>query len=110
MGRSAMYPLTRNNNQKTTVQSFGGDVEVRWVCQLPVQDFQLVYTAIDGYSVSVLRDFWVSQNGASTSTFSFTLNGVTYNNLLFVNDTFTQTMDSKPNRYTVSMVFRQTRT
>jgi hypothetical protein len=67
--RVAMYPLTRSRTFKTEVQQFLGDVEVRWVSQLPVTAFSIVLTDVDSQSLSLVRSFWTSQSGASTPAF-----------------------------------------
>ena len=107
-GRVAMYPLVRTATRKTTVLTFGGDTEQRWICQRPVTSFNLVYTDIDGYSVGLLRDFWTSQGGASTSEFDFTIGGTTYHHLVFENDEFTL-QQAKPLRFSVQFSVRQVR-
>lgn len=107
-GRAAMYPLTRTSRQRTTVLLFVGDQEQRWVSQKPVQQWQLVFTDVDGYSISVLREFWAGQGGASTSEFDLALGGTTYHHLVFVDDSFRITQN-KANRFTVTMNVRQTR-
>jgi hypothetical protein len=107
-GRVAMYPLTRSRTFKTEVQQFLGDAEVRWVSQLPVTAFSIVFTDVDSESLSIIRSFWTSQSGASTSFFDFTLNGTTHNRLVFDSDSFSATQ-GKPNRWTVTIPVRQTR-
>lgn len=113
--RAAMYPLKRVRTHATSVQSFLGDAETRWVSQLPVSSFLLTFTDVPTADVSTLYTFWTGQGGASTSTFSFTLpansiggTSTTYNNLVFDSDTFSKTM-SKPNRWTVQIPVRQLR-
>ncbi len=111
-----MYPLTRQRTFAATVQQFEGDMETRWVAQLPVTRFVLTFTDVPTADMNTLYTFWTGEGGASTSTFSFTLpsNGgssfaFTYNNLVFDGDTFSKTM-TKPNRWTIQLAVRQLRT
>src|SRR6266851_4061413 len=106
--RAFVYPLTRTATRKTTIIQFVGDGEQKWVSQLPVSSFQITLTDVDSESLSIMRNFWSSQGGASTSTFDLTLNGVTYNHCLFVDDTFAA-VQNKPNRWSVQFSIRQTR-
>jgi hypothetical protein len=99
----------------TTVQQFEGDSEVRWMSQLPVVKFTLVYNEIDIASVNILRSLFESQTGQSTSVFTLTLDMWTgsdqvYNNLLFDTDTFSAIQDKMPNHWTVTLPMRQVHT
>lgn len=83
--------------------------------QLPKQEFNLTYTQIDGYSVSVIREFFNSIGGATSNTFSLDLGidpetGVNqhWDNLVFVDDDIAVT-HAKANLFNVSMKVRQVR-
>ena len=108
-GATCLYPVTRTSTYKTTVLSFVGDAEQRFVSQRPVQDFILQYTNIEGYDVGVLRQFWSGQGGASTSEFDFILDGATYHHCVFASDSF-QTTSGKGLTLNCSLAFRQVRT
>lgn len=109
------YPVARTSTRATKIQQFEGDAEVRWVSQLPVVRFTLVYNDIDLASVIILREFFESQIGASTSVFTLTLDqtysstNLVYNNLLFDTDEFSAIQSQKPNLWTVELPMRQTR-
>lgn len=107
------YPVSRTTTMKTAIQQFEGDQEVRWVDQLPVSKFTLTYNNIPLSAVIILREFFESQTGASTSVFDLTLDmpdgtTPTWNNLLFDTDTFTATNNSA-NLWNVVLPLRQTR-
>jgi hypothetical protein len=109
-GATALYPVQRTANYKTSVLSFVGDTEQRWISQLPVQDFLLTYNGIEGYDVSVLREFFTGLGGESASSFDFSLDGVTvYHNCVMIGDSFS-IATGKGLTYNVALKFRQTRT
>jgi hypothetical protein len=112
-GRAAMYPLTRTNNFKTAVLQLTNDQEQRWVRQRPMQEFELVFTAVDGYSISVVREFWQSMKGDDQTTFTLDLGtgphgeGMTWNNMAFTDDNFKITTSQKANRFDLTIHLKQ---
>lgn len=104
-----MYPLTRTPTYSTKIQQFMGDAEVAYVAQLPVVKFTLVYTQIDADSKATIQSFFNSQGGASTSSFSLVVDGITYNNLIFDTDVLEFVQDQVPNHWSVNIPLRQTR-
>ena len=112
--RAGAYPITRTNTYKTKVLQFLNDQEQRWVAQRQMQDLELVFTAVDGYSVSVVREFWNSVHGADVTPWTLNLGNdaitgqpLTYTNLIFVGDDFKVTANQKPNRFDLTLKCRQ---
>ena len=82
---------------------------------MPKAEFTLTFTAVDGYSISVIREFFNSVGGASSNDWSLDLGtdpetGATlhWDHLLFADDDLTVT-HAKANRYNVSVKVRQVR-
>jgi hypothetical protein len=110
--RVMQYPLTRTNAWKTQVLQYVGDQEQRWVRFNPRQEFELIFTEVDGTSISLVREFWTSMKGADQTTFSMNLgtgpHGETYSwsNLVFTDDAFKITQSGKPNMWTLTLKLR----
>ena len=109
--RVAQYPLTRTTVWKTEVLEYTNDQEQRWVKFNPRQEFELVFSDVDGTSISLVREFWQSMKGADQTTFDMNLgtgpHGESYSwsNLLFVDDAFKITQN-KPNRWKLTLKLR----
>jgi hypothetical protein len=111
--RAALYPLTGTNNFKTAVLQFTDDTEQRWVRQRPMQEFELTFIAIDGYSVSVVREFWQSMKSADQATFTLGLGtgphgeSMSWSNLAFTDDDFKISTSQKANRWDLTLHMKQ---
>ena|SRR6185437_15333037 len=100
----------------TRTRTFGSDVlacvdgsAYRYKSRLPTTDFTLVFTAIEGYDLAVLRAFWISNKGSFDSTWQITLDGVLYQNCCFASDQWAFTEDpGKVNRFSGKLQVIQT--
>lgn len=107
-GAVALYPLARRARIKTRVVSFIDDTEQRWRVAPTLASFVLTYTAINAADLATLRTFWLITKGRFDKTWSFTINGTTYNYLGFDSDEF-KVVESKPERFDVRLSCRQWR-
>lgn len=105
-GVVGMYPATLGLTFKTDVVQFVNDTEQRWATWQGVSEFELVFTDIDGYDLSLLVEFFNSVKGQFDATWTLPINGQTYNNCSFLQDDFTYT-EAKPERYSVTLKCRQ---
>jgi len=88
-GVAALYPLSRSVAFVTTVMAFCDDSEQRWTSQgAGIARFKLTYTKIEAPDVNALLAFWRAARGAFDSTWTVILNGVTYANMYFTDDTY----------------------
>lgn len=90
----AMYPATIAIEQKVKVFTFLNDEEQRFVSSHPLLRITLKYTLVNGYDMSVIRDFFMSMRGAHVTSllidlFDITLEGVEYNYCCFDQDELT---------------------
>jgi hypothetical protein len=107
-GVVGMYPATLGKIYKTEVVQFVNDSEQRWATWPGFGDFELVFTDINGYDLSLLLDFFRSMKGQFDDSWRLIINGQTYTNCCFLQDDFTYT-ESKPERYSITLKCRQTR-
>jgi hypothetical protein len=89
----AMYPVKTSQSYIVRKISFLDDSEQRWVVRKKLFSCTLEYKNLNGYDLSLLRDFFTSQKGmyvseSLTSTFSITLSGMTYSYCVFDQDYF----------------------
>ena len=84
--------------------------EQRWQQRAALGNFTLVFTDIEGYDLSQIREFWRSQLGAFDATWTLPAlksGDPTYTNCAFVDDVFSFT-ETKPNRYSGQLKVIQT--
>ena len=87
----AMYPATSSNSYVTRVLQFLGDQEQRWIVRKELFAAVLEFKGVNGYDMSVIRDFFESRLGpyvpdSLDTTFDFTFTSTTYSYCAFVND------------------------
>ena len=95
------FQTMRGPTYKTTVLQFLDKSEQRWQSMTALGHFNLVLTNIEGYDLSQIRAFWISQKGAFDFTWTLPALRVgdpTYAHCSFVDDSF-EFVESKPNRY-----------
>jgi len=122
-GRVAMYPLQMTTSYQTTVVQFYDDTEQRYAERNDFHHFEIAFSSLDAYELEKLYNFWNAAKGAYDSTWDITFNqeegtwllgadpgagGVTYSDMAFVDDDF-KVVESKPDRYSVSLRCVQTR-
>ena len=93
----AMYPATLTNSYATRVIRFVSDQEQRFTVRASMFYGILEYSGVNQYDMNVIMDFFNSQLGkyavvnvatpSESTTFSITINGVTYENCAFDQDT-----------------------
>lgn len=105
-GVVGMYPSTLGVVFATQVVQFVNDSEQRWSSQAGLGNFELTFTNINGYDLSILLDFFRSVKGAFDTTWTLTMNGSTHTNCTFLQDDFTWT-ESTPEHYTLTLQCRQ---
>lgn len=105
-GVVGMYPATLGLTYRTDVVQFVNDSEQRWATQPALGEFELTFTAVDGYDLSLVMDFFRSQKGQFDGTWTLTINSNTYNNCTFLDDAFTWT-ERKAERYDFTLKCRQ---
>lgn len=103
-----MDGLQRDIRFGTGVVQFCDDAEQRWKAQGALAAFTLEFRNIDGYDLANLLEFFRSMKGAFDSTWELTLGENSYANLCFDQDECTWT-ETKPNRFSLSLRVRQTR-
>src|SRR3954462_2234731 len=99
---SFKYPLTRGKTYKTGVLRFMNGSEQRWKSVAKLEPFVLEYRNLNGYDLSLLREFFRSAKGAFTTDIELTLGSTTYSNLAFDQDDFTPTQ-SGPGKFAVTL-------
>lgn len=107
-GVVGMYPAVLGVQYATEVVQFVNDTEQRWASNPGLGNFELTFTNIDGYDLSVLIDFFRSCKGQFDSTWTLAINGQTYTNCTFLSDDITW-LENKPERYTLTLKCRQVR-
>lgn len=109
----AMFGSSLVTSYLTKVVSFLDDSEQRWTQRGKLFYATLSFKSLNGYDLSILRGFFVSQRGMHissdlSSTFDITLGGVNYKYCVFDQDVFQPTVDSGE-RYSVDLRIRQIR-
>jgi hypothetical protein len=107
-GKVNMYPTTRAKEHGTRVVTFCDDSEQRWKGRAGLATFVLEFTDIDGYDLSTLSDFFRTVKAKFDTTWDLTLDGTTYQHMMFDADEFTF-VESKPNRYSIRLACKQWR-
>jgi len=102
-----MYPVVRGLTFPTKVVRFLDDTEQRWASGPPLNKFTLTTSHIKWTDVQNLQNFFITQKGAFDSTWTFSINSVTYSNMVFDSDIFTYT-EVSPGKFSVSLQISQT--
>ena len=105
---SYKYPLTRSKSYKTGVLRFLNGSEQRWKSVTKLEPLVLEYRNLNGYDLSLLREFWRSAKGAYTTDIELTLAGKSYSNLALDQDDFTPSQ-SGPGKFSITLRFKQTK-
>jgi hypothetical protein len=103
------YPTTATTRRATKVIQFVDDHEQRWKIAKGLASFNLVYSSLNGYDLSILRNFFRTTKGAFDNTFSITIGAITYDNCGFEDDTFEPTEGTRPNVYDITLRVKQTK-
>lgn len=106
-GTVGMYPAVLGVRYNTEVVTFVNGSEQRWASAPGLGDFELTFTDINGYDLGILLDFFNSVKGQFDSTWVLTMNGVTYNNCVFIQDDFTPAETGKLDHFTITLKCRQ---
>lgn len=102
----------------TDVVRFVNDAEQRWRTRTPLAQFSFVYTDVDGYDLSVMREFFYAHKGrfidvALSNTFevdSADIPDGPFEFCYFDQDELSVTESQRfPNRYTFTLNIRQAR-
>lgn len=64
----AMYPATIGSKFVTRVHQFVDDSEQRWTVADSLKEFELQYSQVNGYDMSLMMKFFISQKGRHVST------------------------------------------
>jgi len=107
-GKPAMYPATRGRGYMTGTVKFLDQSEQRWKARAPLTRWELTFTGVDGYDLSLVRAFFNSMKGAFDSTWDVTIGGVLYSNCVFEQDDFSP-VEQRNNRHNLTLRFRQVR-
>jgi len=107
-GVVGMYPATLGLAYRTEIVQFVNDTEQRWATRPALGDFELTFTDLNGYDLSILRDFFRSTKGAFDATWTMDIGAYHWPNCYFTQDDFTA-IEDKPERYTVMLKGRQVR-
>ena len=105
-GVVTMTPATLGIGFATRVMRFCNDAEQRWAGRGQYAVFVLTLTNISGFDVSNDRDFFRAVKGRFEPTWSLTINGTTYNNMILESDELVVT-EQKPNLFTLQVKCRQ---
>ena len=106
-GSPAKYPLPRTRKFRTGQAKFCDGTEQRWTKLSTLTDFVLEYKDLHYSDLVTLRDFFYSTLAEFDSTWSITLDSVTYTDCCFTNDDFDAT-ENKPDLWSVKLGVRQT--
>jgi hypothetical protein len=105
---SIRYPLSRSKTYVTGLHRFGNGSEQRWKSVGALQrPLEIQLRGLDGYNLSLVREFFRSMKGAFDSTWSITLGAATYPNCAFDQDDFSP-VERKPNLYDLTLRIVQT--
>ena len=112
-GAMAMYPATVVNSYVTRVIQFVNSSEQRWTVRSALFGAVLSFQNLNGYDLSLLRNFFVQMKGsfvddALLNTFSMTLAGVSYSYLHLDSDSFESECDGAE-RYSCKLKVSQVR-
>jgi hypothetical protein len=93
-----------------TVVRFIGGQEQRWVKgQQRATDIEIVLVDISQYDISQVRAFWIAAKGAAGTSWSITIDGITYTNMAFADDNFTPVLsDSGGDLWNLTLKAMQT--
>jgi hypothetical protein len=81
--------------------------EQRWIKGAKIERFMVSHSGISKADVATLRTFFSGRKG-SYDSFDFTVEGATYQNCFFEDDTF-RAVETSLGRYSVTLSFRQWR-
>jgi hypothetical protein len=101
-----MTPATLGTGFATRLMRFCNDAEQRWSARGQYAVFVLTLTNISGFDLSNVRDFFRTVKGRFDATWSLTINGATYNNMILDSDDLIVT-EQKPNLFTLQVKCRQ---
>jgi hypothetical protein len=108
-GQVAMYGTSRTITYPTQVIRYRTGEEQRWVSGQPLAtEMELQFSEMSQYDLGNIRAFFLSNVGAFNSTWSITIDGVTYANMAFVGDAFAPTLSPTPDRWNLSLKVKQT--
>jgi hypothetical protein len=109
----ASYPVSFETSWKTKIVQFLNDTEQSWTVRKRLHGFVLQYSSIDGYTLSVLRDFFYARKGRYidaffANSFSLYINNSITQYCAFDQDDFTPTVGPKET-FSLSLKIRQIR-
>lgn len=108
-GQPTMVPAVITQRRTTVIQKFCDNTEQRFATgnAFGLGVFTLSYTGINGYDLSVFRQFFNSVKGRFDATWTLTINGVMYTNCAFAHDTFA-VLEAAPNIFNLTLAVVQT--
>jgi hypothetical protein len=101
-----MTPATLGVGFATRVMRFCNDAEQRWTSRGQFGVFVLTFTNISGFDLSNIRDFFRTAKGRFDATWSLTIDGTTYSNMILDSDDLVVT-EQRPNRFNLQVKCRQ---
>ena len=112
-GAIAQYPVSIVNSYVTRVIQFVDSSEQRWTVRTSLFGCVLEYKGLNGYDLSLLRNFFNQMKGsyvdpALLNVFSITIAGSTYNYCHFDGDEFEAECD-KAESYSLKLKISQLR-
>ena len=90
-GTPALHPAARGTVFNTRVVQFEDGSEQRWQGAPALKRWRLIYRGIDGYDVSLVREFFRSVKGRFDKTWDITVDAVLYEDMVFEDDTLAVT-------------------
>lgn len=105
-GAVTLYPLTVTNRRPVAVIQFADLSEQRWKRCAGTKAFRLRFSQINWSEANQILTFFDSVKGGFDSTWSITINGTTYNNMVFDGDTY-ELKETERGIYTIELACHQ---
>ena len=105
-GGVTMTPAALGSDFATRAMRFCDDAEQRWTSRGQYGVLVLTLANISGFDLSTVRDFLRTAKGRFDATWSLTINGTTYSNMVLDSDDLAVT-EQKPNIFNLQVKCRQ---
>lgn len=105
-GQTVFYPVVDIRSFATGMHRFMDDTEQRWRGRLMLVRYELVFSNINSYDVSKIRNFFRSQFGRFDDTWSLTVGSEVWTDLAFDQDEFPP-VEEKRNHFTFQLKILQ---
>lgn len=107
-GSPVLYPLARSINFLTTVNVFLDDSQQRWREHTRLESFDLTFNNLKLADLNLILAFWRSMRGPDHTDWQITIDGVTYLNCTFAEDSLSYSeADEYPELYSLQVSARQ---